>query len=539
MSTRRKLLALLVASTLLLSAAVTAAGSTELVEVVRNAIKLQVNGENLTVDSFQYNGITYVPLEAIATALGANLRWDHGTNTAALTAATSRKPVVVQKTEPVDPFHPVINLAELGLGPEQVDGLKLESQGQFIPTRFVLTDGQLMISDDTAAANGDNVLDFGLPYTLKLYASDGTAYRLDFVAGGLPDITDDGTRRIILVPAMPEKGFHWPYLLALPSAQYKAENAGHRRYLVVDTTNTGPSNSFQETLTKARDEVNRQGQLSIQAAEQLWLPFLMPVFPRPDVTFHQNEVNLLYTHALDRDTARLHLAMADPWNAPMVREAFRQAGFEVEKFLRLDLQLIAMIDHAIGYLNQYGHQVQPKKVFLAGYSASGTFTDRFATLHPDRVKAVASGATVDDMMLPLAEWRGKELIFPIGTSDYEEITGRPFDLAQHNQVARLLFMGEQDQNNTVPFSDCYGDRERQTIISLWGLEVLPRAKQLIQLYGQAGGKGMFILDKGVEHAASREMWEYVKTFLAANRDSDGPVYPIPENPRQLMYTLYE
>jgi pimeloyl-ACP methyl ester carboxylesterase len=267
---------------------------------------------------------------------------------------------------------------------------------------------------------------------------------------------------------------------------------------------------------------------------------LFPAFPRPDVAyFNYGEFNAFYTHALDRDTARLHLMLKDPNLGPSLSDQFKQAGFDAKSLANLDLQLNAMIDHAIAYLNKYGHKVQPTKVMLAGYSASGTFTDRYTNLHPDRVKAVASGGTLDDMMLPLAELKGQKLIFPIGTSDYKEITGRSFDLAKHNQPARLVYMGEDDQNNVVPFTDCYGDKERQLIKDLWGLPVLPRARQLIELYGKSGGKGIFILDKGVEHGMSLEVQGYLKTFLAANRDSEGPVYPVPSNANQLKYTLFK
>ena len=113
------------------------------------------------------------------------------------------------------------------------------------------------------------------------------------------------------------------------------------------------------------------------------------------------------------------------------------------------------------------------------------------------------------------------------------------NLKDHNEVARLIYMGKDDDNNTVPYSDCYGDIERDIIIRLWGINVLPRAQALINLYGEAGGKGIFILDKGIGHGSSIEMDEYVVEFLKSNRDTDIPVYPIPKNKDQLEYKIYE
>ena len=175
-------------------------------------------------------------------------------------------------------------------------------------------------------------------------------------------------------------------------------------------------------------------------------------------------------------------------------------------------------------------------MFLSGYSATGTFTDRFAALQPNKVKAYAFGGTLDDMILPLDKYRSKNLIFPIGTYDYEDITGRPFSINDHNSMARLIYMGKDDNNNTVDYGylDCYSNEEREIIISLWGLPILPRAQALIELYGLSSGIGIFILDKDTGHGMSRDMDEYVLDFFKANRNSSIPSYPIPRNSNQLI-----
>ncbi|HWI53743.1 MAG TPA: hypothetical protein VNT01_16520 [Symbiobacteriaceae bacterium] len=436
--------------------------------------------------------------------------------------------------QPVDPLKPVISLEELGLQAQFIVEVSLESDGQPLAHKVEITGNQAVIHGSPVAA----VLDLDHAFTLNVRTSDGTRVAVSFKTAGLPDITETASRQVVFVPAMPEKGFHWPYYLAIPSSGNRTQNDGHRRYLMIDTTNTGGRKSIDEMLSRARSEVADRRQVSIATADELGLPLLYPAFPRPDVTYvYQGESNQFYTHALDRDTATLHVKMSDPAGAEALTPAFQKAGYDVQTFLRLDLQLSAMIDHAIEYLNQYGHKVEPHKVFLSGYSGSGTFVDRYTFLQPDRVKAVASGATVDDMVLPLAEYKGERLIFPIGAGDYQEITGRSFNLAQHNQAARLIFMGEADENNTLPYGDCYGQRERQIITSLWGPDILPRAQALTKLYEQSGGKGMIILDKGIKHSMSPAMQEYMKAFIAANRDADQPVYPLPSDAEQLKFTL--
>jgi uncharacterized protein YjdB len=435
---------------------------------------------------------------------------------------------IIEWQERVDPFNPSIDLWVIGLTTSDLSMITFEKDGLITSFSFQLSDSCVKINEE---------LKLNETYLLKILTKNDRKLRINFTTSSLPEIYDDGTRRVIKVPAMPEEGFYWPYFLALPSSQYREENKNHKRYLVVDTNNTGVDNNFEYCLSKTEEAITKMNQISIQHAERLWAPMLMPVFPRPDVGYYNdNENNWIYTHALDRDTATLHLMMKDEQLGSLLTNQFKNAGFDVNHFIKLDEQLAAMTRHAIKYLNQYGNKIE-NKIFLSGYSASGTFVDRFANLHPELVKAVVSGATLDDMMLPLSEHKDKNLIFPIGTYDYKDITGKDFDQGEQNKVARLIFMGEDDTNNVVPYSDCYGDKERNIIVDLWGMDVLPRAQELIKLYIENGGNGIFILDKGIKHGYSSQMIDYMLEFLKANRDMEEPEYPIPQNPEQLKYTL--
>lgn len=519
---------------LLLSSGAAASDGLEEILVYRNLFTFKLNGQVVPADNFVLDNEPYVPLSAAADALGLAFTWDAKTRVASVASKPPEAKTTTLKSQ-VDPYNPAIDLGSLGLTARQVDALALETGGSVVPVGFRFDGDQLVFTGKSAASPA---LRLNASYSLTIYARNGSSHEVRFSTSGLPDLTSTGQRRVVMVPAMPEKGFHWPYFLVLPSDTYKEANQGHKRYLVVEPNNTGTTDNSVENMIRAtRDDAENSYFWYVR--EQLWSPFLIPAFPRPSVSYPDGtQQRMLYTHALDRDTAILHLDLENPSVATGAKSAIQAAGFAPESLLNLDRQLAAMIDHAVAYLNQYGHNVE-KQVFLVGYSASGTFTDRFANLHPHKVKAVASGATLDDMMLPLAKHGGEDLIFPIGTADYKAITGRPFDLKAHNKVARLIFMGEDDTNNTLPFSDSYSDDERRIITKLWGKEVLPRAKELIQLYGEAGGEGIFILDKGVQHSMSQAMQEYLVTFLKANRDGEEPVYPIPSNPAQLKYTLFE
>lgn len=528
--------ALIAVLTLLVSSAAVALDARETIRVYRNLLTFKVNGQVTPMDNFVLDDEPYIPLSKAAEALGFEYTWDERARVASAVSTPPGARSTAWQSE-VDPYNPTFDLRSLGLTASQVHAVAVETDGMLVPVRFGLDGDQLRFAGEIA---GLPVLELSTPYVLKVYTRNGTCFRVQFSTAGLPDLSSNGQRRVILVPPMPEKGFYWPYYLAIPSDGYRAQNEGHRRYLIVDTANPGTTTrDVAKFLSDTRATVENQWQVSIQLAERLWTPFIMPAIPRPQVWYDYNgEGNWFYTHALDRDSAMLSTLMKDPGVATDLRQAFQKEGFNVEDFLNLDKQIIAMIDHAIAYLNEYGYGME-SKAFFVGYSASGAFADRLSTLHPDKFKAVAAGSAADGMVLPLAEYGGENLVFPIGVSDYRAITGRDFNLQSYNRVARLIFRGEADDNNAVPYSDSFGDNERRIITKLWGLEPLPRAQRLISLYGQAGAKGILILDKGIKHSYSSDMIEYIETFLKANRDSDSPVYPIPANPSQLKYTIYK
>lgn len=438
--------------------------------------------------------------------------------------------------EKLDYENPTISLKELSIPKDQIVGVNIDLNNKNIPMGYEIKDDQLNI---TLLDN----LNLNTEYIVKIFLSDGNRYKIKVRTIKEPSFRYKGKKMIIKVPAMPEKGFYWPYFLVLPSNEFEKENENYKKYVMVDTTNSHISTQDYKgsCLNKVKSDLENNCTLSGYMAEHLNTPLLFPAFPRPDAYYYSEKdgFNNIYTHALDRDTAMLHILLKDNTIGEMIKESYKISGYDANTLLKLDEQLAAMIDHGIKLLNKNGVKVEKEKAFLYGYSASGTFTDRFAALHPDKVKAIASGATLDDMILPLAEYKGKNLIFPIGTYDYKEITGKDFDLDAHNSMARLIFMGRDDDNNTLPYNDCYGDREREIIKSLWGKDVLPRAIALRKLYGEAGGKGIFILDKDVKHSVSDDMEKYILDFFRANANSDSPVYPVPKNKNQLDYIIYE
>lgn len=60
------------------------ADTSEWIPVYRNLIRVQVNGQTVTMDNFLYNNRTYVPMREVAELLGKDVRWNAYTRTAGI-----------------------------------------------------------------------------------------------------------------------------------------------------------------------------------------------------------------------------------------------------------------------------------------------------------------------------------------------------------------------------------------------------------------------------------------------------------------------
>ncbi|MBI9052151.1 MAG: hypothetical protein JEZ00_22235 [Anaerolineaceae bacterium] len=244
-------------------------------------------------------------------------------------------------------------------------------------------------------------------YTVQLTFSQysGSA-RIGF--SNIKFLTELPSAQYRTVSADSEAGFDWDYLLYLPESITS-------RYVLVIPNNTGFEESdFAFHQAGAQDLITEMSSL----ADELGTALLVPIFPRPG-----GEMSQYYTQNLDRSALLM----------------------DIDGYQRLDLQLLAMVDDARGKLS--AQQIETDERFLLwGFSASGTFSDRFSLLHPERVQAVAAGGCTHS--LPFAAYGGENLLYPIGTYDYKHIIGEPFDMREFASMPRFLYKGDQDNGGT-------------------------------------------------------------------------------------------
>ncbi len=71
-----------VATSIIGCMSISATGVWDKIDVLRNDINVMVNGTPVTADNFLYNDTTYLPMRAVAEALGEDVQYDEKTNTA-------------------------------------------------------------------------------------------------------------------------------------------------------------------------------------------------------------------------------------------------------------------------------------------------------------------------------------------------------------------------------------------------------------------------------------------------------------------------
>ena len=291
---------------------------------------------------------------------------------------------------------------------------------------------------------------------------------------------------ILQVEAQASEGFNFPYYLFIPSGIDKNKQV----HMLVEPNNSGMvSDDLEVHRAKALRFVKRSH--ANRMARRLGVPLLVPTFPRPRPETH----SWAYTHALDIDTLEI----------------------EEGKLKRVDLQLTAMIKHAQELLRINGFAVKDR-IFIHGFSASAKFCNRYSYLHPEMVKAAAAGGVNGLPTLPVREWNGYELPFPIGIAGIERFASKPFDEKAFMQVAHFIYMGSSDRNDTLFSREAWREEEADIIRKALAAEkMMPDRWELSRkIYRQQKLPAQLVTYNGVGHSIKSQMLDDVINFFKAN-----------------------
>jgi hypothetical protein len=356
-------------------------------------------------------------------------------------------------------------------------------------TGIVFFNGSQQISGDYQIAknrlifNSYEQLMPATKYSFKIYTKSGQRYILSASTPSNVIIKRNQTQAI-RIQANPAKGFNYSYYLMVPNG------VKSKTFMMVETNNTQVQMdiSIDDFLVK-NNEVH--GSVGSRIAQSMGIPFLVPVFPRPDSR------PTMYTHELDRET---------------LLETTGQMA-------RIDLQLKAMIEDARRIFASNDITLE-KKVFMAGFSASGRFANKFTALHPELVQAVAVGGINAATILPMSNWKGRTLRYPVGVADLQAISGEQFNFEVYKKVPQFIYMGAEDTNDITQFFDGFDPEDRDLTWEVLGKDIRgDRWTNLQAGYAESGVSAQFHKYAGIGHQITGKILMDSQKFFEANRGS--------------------
>lgn len=286
---------------------------------------------------------------------------------------------------------------------------------------------------------------------------------------------------LLVVKKNPGKGFYNDYILFIPGKT----PLNKKIFLLVEPNNTGKISDSMEVHEKYAIDLASVSSVGNNISTELEIPLLVPIFPRPASR------PLIYTHALDRDVMLEKLP----------------------ELKRLDLQLLEMINDAKGILSSMNIRVDPK-IFMNGFSASATFTNRFSFIHPEKIKALAIGGFNGELMLPQNDINAVKLNYPIGTSDFTELFGKKFNMDAYKSIPQFIYMGKLDGNDAVQFDDAYDENERKIINDNVGRHVQERYLECQKIYQENNIAPIFKTYENIGHWTTSDInLEVIKFFF--------------------------
>lgn len=276
--------------------------------------------------------------------------------------------------------------------------------------------------------------------------------------------------------------FKFPYFLFIPNNTIQNEKV----FVIIEPNNSGfVDDDLQKHIEKAKRIATKDFYLGNYVSQKLKYPLLVPVFPR------SKSQSLIYTHSLDRDV-------------------MLQKSNQLE---RIDKQLIEMFEDV--RLKLFNKNIHSHSQFLlTGFSASGTFANRFTLIHPDKVFAVAAGGLNGLLMLPLDTLNKEALNYPVGTNDLKALTDKSFDRDLFIKLPQFYFMGKLDENDAVPYSDAFGQDEREQIYRLLGKQMQPeRWNNCIRLYENLNVNAIILSYEEVGHEQPESIKKEIIKFF--------------------------
>jgi hypothetical protein len=342
----------------------------------------------------------------------------------------------------------------------------------------------------------------------------------------------------VFMPPQPDEGFSLPYILRFPSGNFANQNKDYKKYLVLTDFGSPDNIDFDYPIAhyvkqylRGSSEVSYQNSNWSAGLDRLDLPTISPRIARqcPGTEFdqalnqHLDRESIFATYENRSDFKIMYCGDSEePLNIPISEEDFIA-------IVDVEVQVKNQIEHAIKLLNEFNYKLE-EKIIMLGYSTTGAFVQRFATIYPELIKAYYAGGTAVPI-LPAESLKNEELIYPLGVSEHNQLFGRKFNLESYNKIAKINALSKNERRLdavdhfvwgkvqklfTGPLEH-YGDHSRLDKEIFWN--------DIGDAFYSLGGEGMFLFNLETAHYVSENDKKFIFDFIEVNLNSDNPVYP--------------
>lgn len=286
----------------------------------------------------------------------------------------------------------------------------------------------------------------------------------------------------VFVAANTTKGFNYGYYYYIPASLRKSS----KHFLFVQPNNSGmfvQDHNF--TIDDAHiHEAAAQNMMDRKRlwADELGAVLLVPAIPRPRGFPPNVEPQVLDRGALQISTGT---------------------------HARVDLQLIMMINDLRVICQSIGINLE-SKILIDGFSAGGTFGNRFTAIHPELVQAIVSGGVTSTPILPFETLDGERLMYPVGIADIGTITGKPFNLQAYRTIPQFIYFGSEDTNSGPPIFEEEILRIRTKVL---GSDTQRRWERVQEIFRQQGFTSVTFKTYQMGHTYTRQMEQEFIRFL--------------------------
>ena len=186
-------------------------------------------------------------------------------------------------------------------------------------------------------------------------------------------------------------------------------------------------------------------------------------------------------------------------------------------YQRPDIKINKIIDYVSSELMLNGYKID-NRIIIEGFSSGGMFGQRYALLHPERVKAIAVGHCGGTFILPEEEFEGNVINWPVGINNYLLLTGYEFNRSAYKEIKQFIFVGEEDDNTTLSLQNSYSLWESQAQINFihknFGDSTFEILKNQISYLNEIGYEDiLFKSYTAVGHEYTSLMAKYAINFL--------------------------